>query len=503
MNSPLKILKNGDTSKPKQEKRLTTRPYKRKQVQGHRNAGRKSDFDSSNLDHILLDSMMPKEEASSIKYLNFGKIHQPWLKELAKKFIHVRSAAQTRSQLKVHLQSINFFSEVLRETAPNRSPENIDREDIHGFVAAMARANIKPQTKTMYLGTLKTFLETCAVENWGEIKNKVYVHSTDYPKKSDHQPKAIPEFIMTQIDKMILELPAYLRRQMTILRDTGMRVTEMLTLTPNCLVRDSKKVIGLRYMIWKTKKEHQIPVSQAVIDVVTEQRDELILESKKKGTSMPAYLFPAPHGGHYSADNIRKLLKRYIEKFNIRDTDGNLFDFHPHRFRHTLGTRMINNGVQQHIVQKMLGHETPVMTGVYAEINDRTLKIEFDKYQGRLVDIYGEEIKENAEPNSSSLAWLAKNINAQALPNGYCGIPVIMSDCPTANSCLTCTHFRTDEKFLPQHEVQLTETNKILDAAREKGWMRQIETNTKVKASLERIVNALKSDSSLNNGAPQ
>ncbi|WP_240047037.1 tyrosine-type recombinase/integrase, partial [Staphylococcus aureus] len=41
---------------------------------------------------------------------------------------------------------------------------------------------------------------------------------------------------------------------------------------------------------------------------------------------------------------------------------------HAHAFRHTVGTRMINNGVPQHIVQKFLGHESPEMTARYAHI---------------------------------------------------------------------------------------------------------------------------------------
>ena len=46
---------------------------------------------------------------------------------------------------------------------------------------------------------------------------------------------------------------------------------------------------------------------------------------------------------------------------------------------------MINNGVPQHIVQKFLGHESPEMTSRYAHIFDETLKIEFEKFQERLV----------------------------------------------------------------------------------------------------------------------
>jgi integrase len=49
---------------------------------------------------------------------------------------------------------------------------------------------------------------------------------------------------------------------------------------------------------------------------------------------------------------------------DIRDATGKLFRFRVHEFRHTVGTRMIRNGVKQHHVQRYLGHESPEMTMV-------------------------------------------------------------------------------------------------------------------------------------------
>ncbi|MEO5971317.1 MAG: site-specific integrase [Bdellovibrionia bacterium] len=453
---------------------------------------RTSVYDPKNHDHLLLDSIMPKEEASEVTYLNFERIHQAWLKELVIKFIRLRATHQSRAQMKAHLQGFQFFSKSLFDSSPLREPSDLCRNDVLKFIEAMTQAKLKTQSKRMYLGSIKQLFETCVLEGWGNIQDKVFVYSTDYPRKLEHLPKAIPEKTMADVDHMISKMPVQLARQIVVLRDTGMRTSEMLSLPLDCLVYDSSKIIGLKYMMWKLKKEHQIPVSQAVIDSVINQKSDLILEAKKRGKPLPKYLFPAPDGDRYHSGTFRLNLLRYVKKYNIRDVNGELFNLHPHRFRHTLATRMINNGVQQHVVQKMLGHETPNMTAVYAKLSDKTLKVEFEKYQGRLIDIYGHVVDEATSTNSVDLKWLAKNVNAQALPNGYCGIPVIMSDCPTANSCLTCTHFRTDQKFLPQHEAQLAETNKILENAQTKGWIRQIETNTKVRLNLERIVTTLK-----------
>src|SRR5699024_11897418 len=80
-----------------------------------------------------------------------------------------------------------------------------------------------------------------------------------------------------------------------------------------------------------------------------------------------------------SQETFRGELNKLAYEQNIVDKSGEIYRFHAHAFRHTVGTRMINNGVPQHIVQKFLGHESPEMTSRYAHIFDETLKNEFTK----------------------------------------------------------------------------------------------------------------------------
>lgn len=184
------------------------------------------------------------------------------------------------------------------------------------------------------------------------------------------------------------------------------------------------------------------------------------------------------------------VMNQLSEKFQIIDENGKLWHFHSHQFRHTVGTRMINAGVSQAIVQRYLGHESPEMTSRYAYIHNETLKAAFIKYQGKLVDVNGKAQKFSSE--YSEAHWLRHNIMAQALPNGICGLPSVQLRCPHANACLTCSHFRTHMKFLPQHQAQLEETNRIIKAAEANDWQRQLEMNQTVKQSLKKIITSLK-----------
>jgi hypothetical protein len=165
--------------------------------------------------------------------------------------------------------------------------------------------------------------------------------------------------------------------------------------------------------------------------------------------------------------------------------------FEAHQFRHTVGTSLINNGVPQHLVQRFLGHESPEMTNTYAHIFDSTLKHALDDYRTKKVDITGAVIESWGDSIPDDALLLKRTILAQALPNGHCHLPVQAGPCPHANACLTCTHFRSSERFLPILKQQLAETERILQWAQDNRAVRQLEMNERVQKNLINMITAL------------
>ena len=62
----------------------------------------------------------------------------------------------------------------------------------------------------------------------------------------------------------------------------------------------------------------------------------------------------------------------------------------------------------------------------------------------------------------------------QALPNGYCGLPLVQT-CPHPNTCSTCESFLTDGSFRAVHEQQQAETRRLLEKARKSNSLRLVE----------------------------
>ena len=57
-----------------------------------------------------------------------------------------------------------------------------------------------------------------------------------------------------------------------------------------------------------------------------------------------------------TSGTYRDALYRWLERCDIRDEHGEPVHLTPHQWRHTLGTRLINRDVPQHVVQKILDH---------------------------------------------------------------------------------------------------------------------------------------------------
>ena len=185
-------------------------------------------------------------------------------------------------------------------------------------------------------------------------------------------------------------------------------------------------------------------------------------------------------------------MKKWFYDLDVKNSDGSIYCFRPHDYRHTLATTMILHDIPSYVVQKILHHESIEMTSSYIDIQDQQ-KIEkhkkFINIKGKSMPIYVEKGLDSTD--IAKVEWLKKSINAQILPNGMCALPVVMGKCPHGNSCLTCKEFRTSKEFLVVHKNQYEKTCSFLMYAQEKGWQRQVEVNEEIKKNLEIIISKL------------
>ncbi len=134
------------------------------------------------------------------------------------------------------------------------------------------------------------------------------------------------------------------------------------------------------------------------------------------------------------------------------------------------------------------------MTAHYARLSDTTIRRHWEN--ARKVNAKGEDVTLEPGGPLADAAWAKQRLSraTQALPNGYCGLPIQQS-CPHANACLApCPVFVTTAEFLPQHRAQHRAILQIITAAEARGQTRMAEMNRQVATSLQSIISSLEKD---------
>lgn len=134
-----------------------------------------------------------------------------------------------------------------------------------------------------------------------------------------------------------------------------------------------------------------------------------------------------------------------------------------------------------------------MMTAHYARLNENTVRKHWEA--ARKVNIKGQTINLDPDGALAEAAWAKQRLGrvTQALPNGYCGLP-LQKTCPHANACLTCPMFATTAEFLPQHRAQRQQLIQIISAAEARGHARLAEMNQQALGNLDKVITALADD---------
>ena len=289
--------------------------------------------------------------------------------------------------------------------------------------------------------------------------------------------------------------PAYGLLTVILIR-CGLRVSSAVSLPWDCVVTDADGAPYLRYYNTKMKREALVPIDGELRAMISAQHDRVRLQWPD-GTPV---LFPRPQTNlpgtrAVGGSTYRGALYCWLADCNIRDEHGTPVHLTPRQWRHTLGTVLINRDVPQHVVQKILDHDSPAMTAHYARLSDKTVREHWEK--ARKVNAEGRPVQISPEGPLGDAAWAKQHLSraTQALPNGYCQLPVVKT-CPHANSCLTCPMFLTTSEFLPQHHAQRQQALQIITAAEANGQARVAEMNKQVAANLDKIITTLEADDS-------
>ncbi|WP_420791659.1 site-specific tyrosine recombinase XerD [Enterovibrio qingdaonensis] len=153
------------------------------------------------------------------------------------------------------------------------------------------------------------------------------------------------------------------KAMMELLYATGLRVTELISLTTeNVSLRQ-----GVVRVIGKGGKERLVPMGEAAIDWL----EQYLAHSRPVllGEQTSDVFFPSRRGRMMTRQTFWHRIKFYAALANI---DSDLLS--PHVLRHAFATHLLNHGADLRVVQMLLGHSDLSTTQIYTHVATERLK---------------------------------------------------------------------------------------------------------------------------------
>jgi len=242
---------------------------------------------------------------------------------------------------------------------------DISTEVVDDLRAHLEAKGYKPNSIGLYVSRLQ------AIYRWIKRYRKAVKLDTsvewDKPKRtqkfrvmSDAEERALFAEVTDRAQGRYRDTYQDLSDLLTLLIDTGCRISEAVTVTWDSYVPGSKPLIEVYRH--KTDTVDRLPVSERL------DRALLARRARRKGTS--PFIFPGGQEGH-KPTNLPVLSALFDALgFNSPTLVQKFGRFTIHSLRHTYATRLIRAGVTPPLVMKLLGHTSLNTTMVYVTLTD-------------------------------------------------------------------------------------------------------------------------------------
>jgi len=162
------------------------------------------------------------------------------------------------------------------------------------------------------------------------------------------------------------------RAMIELLYASGLRISELLLL-PSREIYFSE---GFIRILGKGSKERLVPTSERALKWIKKYIDigRPVLDKYGKSEGI---LFLSIRGRSMSRMGFWKIVQQYVLKSGIRK------EVHPHTFRHSFATHLLEGGADLRAVQEMLGHADISTTQIYTHLDRSYLKQVYQQYHPR------------------------------------------------------------------------------------------------------------------------
>ncbi|MEV6987499.1 tyrosine-type recombinase/integrase [Sphaerisporangium sp. NPDC051017] len=436
----------------------------------------------------------------------------PAMEKILVRYLETRALDARPSTLEKVELGLRRFMAFLAQHAPQVTDwEHVTRQDALAFATYLDTATgfrsghplragqpgnpLAIMTKRAMLSAVSVFTSDVASWGWPGGPTRPLLGAGDLPKMPRRVPRYIPDHELDRLMAAVTSLPdSYQRAALLIARWSGARRDEIRRLELDCLDAYPDGTPRLRIPAGKTRRERQVPIHPDAADAIRAVqadrgaergfRDDLSgtvvrrLFVRKGRPCSASYLFDASLETACVAAGLVDAARQPT--------------ITAHRFRHTVGTQLAESGARLHTIMQVLGHTSPGMSMVYAQISDPQVLADYQSVLTPGTTIAGPaaEALRGGRLGPEAVDWLTTNFLKTELELGHCLRLPAEGPCE-CDLYLSCAKFVTTPRYADRlrrrHRMQQT----LIDDARTRGWEREVQRHQATAARIQALLTEL------------
>ena len=255
-------------------------------------------------------------------------------------------------------ESIRLFIDYVKAVHGRDDAAHFTTKMVEGWLDLMKERGLSPATRSIRVTALREFAK------YG-VRERCWRDNPMLTIEPVTRPKTLPNPFSEQERAALLALPLALKQDVALralLNFTGEREAEVCALRLEDFVRpslDGERLAEVKVR-GKGSRERRIPLHpdcwSAVEDYVREKYGDTAMPAK-------AFLFESDYGRPWKPDAVWRRVKAWGKRAGVAHC-------HPHRFRHTFGTALLESGADLRTAQELLGHASLATTAIYTHVSN-------------------------------------------------------------------------------------------------------------------------------------
>lgn len=373
----------------------------------------------------------------------------------------------------------------------------------HAYKCCIAVEEILCQGQVQGWDVSTAYVKGLSIATWIKLIKK---------EKEDNKQQPIPGTVLNKILAAAKhkEQNVVVKSAIIVQSQTGLRISEVLSLQVGCVQETNEGHPFIEVWIRKTEKDeaakHRVFVKPWVVETIKElesatmelrratqeevkakiqtvktnpilsdvERNKAIAEIEREDISRCLFIHKpsgskgaiVPKASYWNALQLTP----FIERWDIRGDDSELYDLKSHQFRHTFVCSLIEQKVPLSFIMKHLSHVSVEMTNYYHSLNEEATKAELAEKilypNSKIAGKRAAEIREQTAPLfkgktteeiNDIVKDLADSLNFNTLPTGVCIYDEIRGRCTDGDGCFfyNCPNYVTSEDFYPLLKMEL------------------------------------------------